>query len=69
MKVALLCEYSRGMKPYLGSNIYVSALVSHLARRPELASVAETARECVEQEITYERAVERFAAVIEELGG
>jgi glycosyltransferase involved in cell wall biosynthesis len=47
----------------------VSASVIGVLGRPDLASVARTARECVEQEITYERAVERFAAVIEGLGG
>ena len=47
----------------------VATSVLDVLGRPELASVAEAARECVEQEITYERAVERFAAVIEELGG
>ena len=47
----------------------VSASVIGVLGRPDLASVARTARECVEREITYERAVERFAAVIEGLGG
>lgn len=36
MKVALLCEYSRDMKPYQGSNIYVSELVSRLAGRDDI---------------------------------
>lgn len=36
MKVALLCEYSRGMEPHRGSNIYVSELVSHLAGRDDI---------------------------------
>lgn len=47
----------------------VATSVLDILGRPELASIAEAAKECVEQEITYERAVERFAAVIEELGG
>lgn len=47
----------------------VATSVLELFGRPELASVAMAAREYVEQEITYERAVKRFAAVIEGLRG
>ena len=46
----------------------IAASVIDILGRSKLTSIAETARKCVEQEITYERAVERFAAVIEGLG-
>lgn len=36
MKVALLCEYSRDMESYKGSNIYTSELVSRLAGRDDI---------------------------------
>ena len=46
-----------------------TSVLDILGRPEELASVAEAARKCVREEITYERAVEQFAVIVEGLGG